>query len=360
MMRLRRADAVPDLAARWRELQGRSDIAFFLTWGWIGTWLRESGARPWLLEARQGDRLVALALLQPRPWRTVLLHQAGDAARDSIVIEHNDILLDRVDPDGVRQQCLDFLVGAEARAILPWEELLAAGVSATGPVRHAAASAGLTVADRALGLSRVIDLEAVRRTGRPFLDGLSANTRQQVRRAMRLYGERGTLALHRAATVEEALAFFDAMKELHQRYWTGRGKPGSFAQPFFERFHRALIAACFADGGVELACITAGEEPIGFLYNLVHDGWVCAYQSGFLYEADPRLKPGLVSHVLCVERHLAQGARRYDMLGGDSRYKGSLAGPGPAIATLALQRPVLRLRLANAARRLKATLGRGR
>ena len=61
-------------------------------------------------------------------------------------------------------------------------------------------------------------------------------------RSARLGEDPGSLqARYRAETADQADAFLDGLKNLHQRYWVGRGKPGAFAEPFFERFHRALI-----------------------------------------------------------------------------------------------------------------------
>ena len=34
------------LEVMWRDLQARADCSFFLSWQWIGCWLRETGLRP--------------------------------------------------------------------------------------------------------------------------------------------------------------------------------------------------------------------------------------------------------------------------------------------------------------------------
>src|SRR5437763_320138 len=82
--------------------------------------------------------------------------------------------------------------------------------------------------------------EAVRASGKPYLDHLSANTRQQIRRSVRLYEERGRLEARRAHDVGEGMQFLDGLADLHQRYWLGRGEPGGFGHPFFESFLRRL------------------------------------------------------------------------------------------------------------------------
>ena len=91
--------------------------------------------------------------------------------------------------------------------------------------------------------------------------------------------------------------------------------------------------------------IAAGECEIGCRYNFAWRGKVGAYLSGFSYEDDSKLKPGLVSHYLAIEHHLKGDARVYDLLAGDMQYKRSLAMESPPMYWADLQRPRLKLRL---------------
>jgi CelD/BcsL family acetyltransferase involved in cellulose biosynthesis len=203
-----------------------------------------------------------------------------------------------------------------------------------------------------------VELAPLRAAGTSYLDSLSANTRQQIRRSIRLYERRGPLTATRARDAHEALAFLDELKILHQRYWTGRGEPGGFAYPFFERFQRRLIATSLADGALELVRIACGPAAIGYVYNLVHAGRVMAYQTGIDYEDDAKLKPGLVSHALCIQMHLDEGAEVYDFMAGAARYKASMATRGPDMVYCVLERPTLPLRLEQALRGLRRRLRR--
>ena len=127
---------------------------------------------------------------------------------------------------------------------------------------------------------------------------------------------------------------------MHQTYWTRRGHPGAFLRGFFEPFHRDLIFRRFGAGEIQLLRVLAGEKCIGCLYNIVKDGHVYAYQSGFDYGADSRLKPGLVSHCLAINYNLAIGAQVYDFMAGDSRYKKNLGTDFVEMSWLVLQRPI--------------------
>jgi CelD/BcsL family acetyltransferase involved in cellulose biosynthesis len=165
----------------------------------------------------------------------------------------------------------------------------------------------------------------VRREGGDYRAGLGRNTRAAVRRAERLYGERGGLVYETAADVGEALGFFEEMESLHQAAWHARGREGAFDNPVFRPFHRSLIERGVPAERVRLCRVTAGGRPIGYLYNFVAGGRVLNYQGGFAYEADNRLKPGLVSHVLAIEDALARGEAYYDFMAGSSGHKGHLS-----------------------------------
>ncbi|HEY6178199.1 MAG TPA: GNAT family N-acetyltransferase, partial [Kofleriaceae bacterium] len=136
------------------------------------------------------------------------------------------------------------------------------------------------------------------------------------------------------------------------RAWAERGQAGAFL-PFVHRFHQRLIEQRFASGEIQLVRIRAGDATIGCLYNFVWLGEVAFYQSGLAYETDSKLKPGLVCHALAIDHAARAGHRCYDFLGGDSRYKQSLATDARELVWLRLQKPRLRFALEDAARTLR-------
>lgn len=346
-----RPDDLAPIAAMWRELQSRAEHPFFLDWAWIGAWLAEAGREALILTGSAGGRVVLLGALMPGVRRDVLpvhglhLHQVGDDAYDVITMEYNGFLVDPGWAGRAEAAAIDFLLDGRAIAGRRRDELYLRGIS--GPFDPAALRRDLTCVIVSRQPSWQVDLAGLRAAGRPYLDGLSANTRYQIRRAIRLYAARGPVVAERAGDVAEGLAFLDGLKALHQRYWRGRGELGAFGFPFFERFQRRLIADLLPVGAVELLRVRAGADEIGYLYNFMHQGRVLAYQSGFNYEADPRLKPGLVSHALAIARHLEEGAACYDFMAGDARYKASLGAPGPHMDYWRVERPTLMLRLEN-------------
>ncbi len=322
------------LADSWLDLQSRSDGSFFQSWAWTGCLEEERFGEPWLLSARRNGQFVALAVLNrgTRPRfrlsRPLLLGESGDPELDSIFIEHNGLLIDRNEGDDLAAQCWSALAESRlGRAV--W---VLSGVPDTLAAALPSRRVARIIAQRP---APFLDFSRLGDVGDSLLDYFSANTRQQLRRSLREWDAIGTLKLEIAKSAAEAERYFDELKVLHQRYWVGRGREGAFAKPFFERFHRALINRSAVDQAVDLVRVTAGTRVVGYLYNLIHDGWVASYQSGFDFGPDAdRLRPGLVCHALAIDHYRRAGMRLYDFLGGEARYKRSLANAERALVWL--------------------------
>ena len=326
------------VAADWRALEPRADASFFQSWTWVGCLASERFGDAWLLRVEQAGALVGLALLNHTRRRTrrppgqrrlfgerLWLGESGDPALDCVHVEHNGPLLARGHA-GLLPACLRALLAPSG---WPGRILRLSGVDAA----HLAAA-------RAAGAARLlrrqpapfVDLAALGGSEGAYLASLSANTRQQLRRSGRAYAAIGPPGLRRAATLDEALDFLDALAALHQAAWAARGQPGAFARPGFMRFHRELLARAMPRGEADLLRVTAGDHVVGYLYNFRHRGRVLAYQSGFAYAGAPRHgKPGLTCHHAAIAQARRDGMTRYDFLAGGDRYKTSLAN---AAATL--------------------------
>jgi CelD/BcsL family acetyltransferase involved in cellulose biosynthesis len=348
------------LGEQWSELESRADASFFQSWTWIGCLAPERYNDPVALQARRGDRTVALGLFNRRrswPFDTLWLHETGKSQLDTLFIEHNGLLVDAgcgsATDDALRAACL----AAARRAALPGQapgrRLMLSGVD-SAHLRAAAASG--TVSRLTARQAPALDLAALHRNGLGHEDVLSANTRAQLRRSLRGYSALGALVVRRAADAAEAHGFLDELGRLHQATWQQRGRAGAFAEPHFARFHHALIDRALPRGEVELWRISAGPAVIGYLYNFQHRGRVLAYQSGFDYLlADRRAKPGLSCHHLIIEKSLTAGRISYDFLAGDDRYKRSLSDTMTTLYWLTLGPRLDPARMAARARNLLRT-----
>ncbi|GBD42804.1 hypothetical protein HRbin40_00260 [bacterium HR40] len=345
----------------WRRLEAEADGHFFTSWTWIGAWLRHVERPVYLLRAEEAGEPVALGLFcvhrQVRwkvlPVTTLQLAATGDDAFDLITVEYNDLLVRADGAEAIRAAVWRWLGGRDRFADVVFDEIHLPGVTAaTG--RAAATASGLAGRVYARKPLALVDLQAVRACGRPWPEMLGSNTRYQLRRALRLYGERGEPLLEAAADVPTALEWLEQAGELHQRRWTAKGRSGAFASPFFVAFARELVRLGVPEGTVEMLRIRAGSHVIGYLQNFVYRGHAFYYFGGFAYEEDPRIKPGLVAHHLAVLRYLERGCQIYDFGAGAFRYKYQLGQPGPDIETWILRRPRVALELEDLARRLRA------
>jgi CelD/BcsL family acetyltransferase involved in cellulose biosynthesis len=313
------------LAAQWRDLEDRAEPSFFQTWSWIGTWLTTlpSDIEPILARGVGEGKTVALGILVPCHrrryifWksRTCLLHETGKPELDSAFIEYNGWLAHRDHAATIPALALRHL--GECSDL--YDEI---GLGGVGAEYLAAASPGqICLVSRSMPSFHL----ALQTPGIADLSRFGRNTRHQIRRALRDFSTLGPIEASAARDDLEALCFLHELKLLHQDYWTKRGRPGAFAAPHFEVFHRALIAAGWARGEIELLRVTAGSRVVGFLYNFLYRGRVYAYQSGFDYALLPRSHPGLLCHWLAIDRHRAAEAAIYDFMAGDNRLKRSLS-----------------------------------
>ncbi len=313
---------VRTLGERWRELEAKAAGSFFQSWTWVGCMAGERFVRPVLIEVHDGAELVGLALLNRRPRLfapQLWLQESGDPVLDSVFTEHNGPLVAQVADPAALDRVLSSALGTGRHQLL---------ISGCG-------SAVLSAARRIGGASVVevlqtrdapyVELSTIPNTV-GYIDQLSRNTRQQLRRSDRAYGAAGPLEVSRAATVAQALEWFAELVRLHEATWRSRGQPGAFAHPLIRRFHTELIDRGVPQGEVDVLRVSAGAGVIGYLYNFVRNGEVSAYQSGFDYAgANAHQKPGMTCHRLAIDWYRASGAVRYDFLAGASRYKNSFA-----------------------------------
>ncbi len=298
------------LGVLWRDLEARADPQFFQSWTWMGCLAEERFRAPVLLRATAADgRLAGLALFNRR-YDALWLGASGDAALDAPYVEHNAPLM---------------AAGADPAPLIAaaWRVPGVRRLGLPGVPASLAATAGAVVWREQSEPAPWLDLDAVRAAGGDYLATRSANTRQQLRRSLR---QHPGLVLETASGTAQALDWLDALITLHQADWQRRGKPGAFAPPFMRRFHAELIARALPCGEVELLRAVSGGRPIGYLYNFRLGGRVSAYQSGLdQSSAGAQDRPGLVLHLLAIQRALEQGMRSYDFLAGAARYKTSLA-----------------------------------
>jgi hypothetical protein len=332
----------------WRGLEERAKPVYFLSWGWVGTWLASLPS----LDALQlcvisdhsgplgacvwGERLARRHKIMPS--RTLHLNTTGDSAYDEIYIEHNGLLsangtslasmierLPNTQWDELFLPCLD------ART---FEELAAAPLPSSLRLR----------VDREVG-DYYVDLAKVR--DKDYLSLLGSSTRSHLRKAQKLAPD---AKFEVARDEHEAFNIYDELVVLHQRAWKARGQPGAWADPWFDRFHRRLIAQRFRHGEIQLMRLRTAAQTIGCLYNFVSHGRVLMYQTGINPDVDDKIKPGYLTHLFAIQHNAREGHAQYDFLGGDAQYKKSLSTDSTRLVWARVQKKRLRFVIEDRAR----------
>lgn len=306
------------LGAQWQALEARADGSFFTSWAWVSAALANGLERPRVVRVETATAVVAMGIFnRRRAWFSPILSltSVGEPVWDAPYVEHNGPLVDRDYPEAAALwwraiaglgAAIIYLPGIAAQAL---PDLQGLGV--------------LSIKRRQMAPRR--SLAPVRACGGDATRLMSANSRTQVRRAIRSYQRSGTISIERASTIDEAHFAFADMARLHQAHWRRRGQEGAMSSAFCA-FHRHIMADGVAAGTVDLLTVKAGDRLIGYLYNFRHGGVVAAYQSGFAYEdAHPHEKPGLVCHAAAIGRYARAGMADYDFLAGEARYKSSFA-----------------------------------
>jgi CelD/BcsL family acetyltransferase involved in cellulose biosynthesis len=347
----------------WGNLADNSPYSsFYLSADWIAAWLEvfADSLRPEILVFEEESTPVGACLLVktverrgPFRVRRIYLNTGGEDLADRAAMEFNSVLC----LAGCEQPVAESL-GAYLRT-LEWDEFAMEGMSPNLVLNWLQTKTFPELsATTKVRPSYYVGLDRLRQFSISYESSLSPNSRQQIRRSLRLYGERGTIRTEVAQQLARAEQFFDELRDLHLARWRGRGGAGAFASPRRLAFHRALIRRAFGRGGIQMLRVTAGEETVGVLYNFVQKGKVYFFQSGINYGPAKRLKPGLVTHVCAIRCCLEQGFDDYDFLAGEARYKRSLAKDCRLLAWVVFARPGIKLWLINFLRALKGQVRR--
>lgn len=347
-----RAD--PDKAQEiWSISQRQCAHSFFTSWGWMSSWLKQLPAHIncKLVYGNQGAEAgICFHLVERKSVEhgifyknRAYLNATGDPGLDTLTIEYNGVL-----SDDNSAQLSGLFARPEFRHV---EEFHLPGVSAKNVELWFDGS--FIVSRSACERSYFVNLDELEGEAGAYLDRLSANRRSQIRKSVRDVEQLGKLEIRIAEDSGEALGMLDKLILFHQREWQARGEPGAFASEFFCAFHKDLIVERFAHGEIQMVEVSAGDVPIGYLYNFVYNNDVLFYQSGFNYAATAKCRPGLVAHYLTILHNVEIGNRKYNFLAGGSQYKKSLSTDFDELYWFVIVRRNLKSRAEMMLRRLK-------
>jgi CelD/BcsL family acetyltransferase involved in cellulose biosynthesis len=156
-----------------------------------------------------------------------------------------------------------------------------------------------------------------------YIGSRSPTTRRTYRRARRRM-EKDFPNVHfgLANTPEEVDRVMDALIHLHQKRWLHKGYLGSFSNQEFIGFHRSVALKAFESNLLRLYYLQVNTEIVAVVYCYRIADTVQSYLSGF----DERFSiysPGMLINAFAIEQAILEGAKRFDFLEGEERYKQS-------------------------------------
>ncbi|MGA2596363.1 MAG: GNAT family N-acetyltransferase [Bryobacteraceae bacterium] len=343
------------IAPIWTELAETSQSSIFMSPLWVETWLETFGD---LVKASlvtfQNDRssVGTCLIVEPRrswkrPLRRITINASGEPDEDTLYIEFNSLLC--------REEWIDSAVSALAACVRgrSWDEFELNGFC-PGPaydlLKRELSDLGV---EESWQPCYYVDLAGLRNSGLSYIQALGAGHRQYLRRKMRYYSPAGELRLELASNTSQALAMLGELAWLNTRRFKGLGRRGLWQSARFGAFHSRFVEKGFPLGKVQLLRVTAGQELVGIVYNLVHANKVYFYQCGYNYTSDKRLSPGVVTLALAIEHALMLGFDEFDFLAGDASYKEWMSTGSRRLVWATFRRPSPRVWAHSRLRALK-------
>lgn len=296
----------------WTKLELKSSTtSFFISWHWVSSWLSTIGQEPFILMGYKNDTVVALGIFHvntvgiwPFKKNVWWLNKTGQQSADQVWIEYNDILFDdslnETEKSQIRQSPLTQNksslqeVHYDLTQFCPDDSLVK--TKTTGYITK------LQDQDSELDILSIF----------------SKNTRQQIKRSIKLLESRDSLNLVAAQNAEE---YFDEICEKHIEQWGDSRWGSGFENPLFCQFHKHL----HKNQKTQMLKLEIGGQPIAFGYYFLYKKKVSFYLSAIEKYDDNRIKVGLVFHYMAMNYFQQQGFESYDFLGGDARYKKSMS-----------------------------------
>lgn len=311
--------SIDELASAWLLLEARSNASFFLSWTWIGKWLKQLSMPYYVLKATLDDEIVGLSIIVKNtrymfgflPVQQWWINRSGDEAFDQCWIEENDFLVDSTNTVGIKEAMVEFL-----KKNNQWQEIIL-GMSHDEAITRftkVANSQMTLVDDKGYG----VDFSQLEKTYE--LDVLSRNSRQKIRQSERLLSLQGALSFQVSNQTELKLEQLEYIAQLHIQRWRETLTPSGFTNVHFREMMQALLT----DEHCEILCLALNEKPIGYLVNIRYGNKVYFYLSALASYDNPKIKVGMLIQKKAIEYYQQQGVVYYDFLAGDLRYKASL------------------------------------
>lgn len=313
------------LKTKWRLLEKRAMPTIFLSWQWIGHWLKIVKDPVFLVEAYQNGSLVGLGLFVSRKRKVFglfsitqwLLHRTGEQKEDQIWIEHNDFLLDRAYEQETREALVKHVY---SNSDLSGVKEVIVGLSQEPVIR--------TFSEYFKGSLELINSPGALVNLAEIKDDyvqecLSKNTRAQIKRSINLLSEAGSLTFRVEDDWMKIKELLPHIEKIHISRWENTAEGSGFTNELFTNFHQHLLSS--VNGEAQVAVLSQNNQDVAYIINYLSGSHVSFYLSAISFSNNKKIKVGMVLHSMAIQHYFEQGLKSYDLLGGEAQYKKSLA-----------------------------------
>ena len=323
---------VQELSHKWVALKSNSNSSAFLAWFWVKQWLAQKNLTSnncLCVEVKKGHDTVGLALMGIKTARVFwglsfnqyFLHKSGNTKEDQTWIEHNTFLVHK----DFEQQLVDEICNELAK--IKQIDDIKIGLS-TPQFMNTLNFSGFKLRTELSSPSYLANLAGLTSLN-SYLVSLSKNTRYHIKRSIKLLNEQSSLRLALATTSGEKDIALNSIADLHRIKWRSTVYGSGFDNPCFYKFHQALIQEDQSAQNCRLYTLYKDDMALGHVYLLTQNDTWTFYLSALSFNADNRIKVGLVIHSLIIEQAIKEGITVYDFLAGEAQYKNSLSNTKP-------------------------------
>jgi CelD/BcsL family acetyltransferase involved in cellulose biosynthesis len=315
-------DDIKAIELEWLELELRASCHFFLTWDWIGAWIKKTQGPFYILKATRSGQVVALAFIFEKKRKALSiypvtqwwLNRTGDDKYDQTWIEYNDFLIDKTFENDIRASLVTFI----SKQVV-WDEFIS-GMMSEEVERQLSTLSLSSKRKRYLIQDTGYQVNLTEIHQSYSADILSRNTRQKINQTRRILEKKGELAFVVLTRAKEKLNALASIESLHIKRWQGSDTPSGFNNPVFSESLSVQVISEYC----EISKLSLDDNAIGFLINYVYQGRVYFYLSGLCDNFDGKVKLGMFLHSVTIAHYKEANMNVYDFLAGKSRYKQSL------------------------------------
>lgn len=289
------------IAAPWQALADSEDHPFADP-GWFEAWWGGFGT---------GRELRTAALWRGDDLRAVLPLARSRGGLEALSNYHSPLFCVPAADDAARAAVLSAaLDNSPSRLFLHG---VPAGNETERALRASSRSRGRMVTAEGAHVSPIVDIAGDLQS---YLAGRGSTLRRRRRKLDRDHDAR--LRLDDGGTdLDGALSAGFALEAVH---WKRDAGTAIVSDPATERFYRDLAAIYRARGELRLGTLAVDGVDVAWHFSLQRGLRLYMLKTGFA-EGARKLAPGLLCHLMTVERCFEEGLDAYEMLGGIERYK---------------------------------------